>query len=176
MTIRLNNHIKQKIAKALCERKFGKQEKEIVARRAKLALDVYNDTYTAQQRSRMNRLPDGWLATTMYIHPSFAGQSSQMRLPKSVRVPSNNPDKRYDAVHPFTQEFNSIYRDNQKLSEERQAAYTAAMGAMHKCQTLEKLLKVWPEVKPFVPETLTAQVTVALAIPIPQLNTMLGLP
>lgn len=176
MTIRLNNEIRRRIARALTDRKFGKEEKALESRKTKLGMDVYCATYTALERSRMNRLPEGWLGTTGALQASFAGQSAYLKLGKRVRMPANEKDMRFAFDHPLSVEWNAIYRDETKLKENRQAAYHAAMGAMHKCQTLEKLLKVWPEVKPFVPETLTAQVTVALAIPIPQLNTMLGLP
>lgn len=177
MTTRLTNELRTHILGQLLDHKFKAKEQEHKSRESDLALSVYKTMYTEEQIAKMNALPDGWLEEVNYFRCYIRGRSTHMDIATgSVRVPHDH-DHYYDVPvdSAVAKAWALLENDREALREARVHAYQAAGAALRQAYSVEKLVTLWPEVKPFVPQTAVPQV-VSLALPIPQLNMMLGLP
>ncbi|UGC98039.1 hypothetical protein [Oceanospirillum phage vB_OsaM_PD0307] len=78
------------------------------------------------------------------------------------------------ADHELTEEFNAIEAEQQRIDEQAATLNATVRAACDKVTTVEKLLKVWPEVAELVPANEKTPGT-ALAIPTDELNKLIGL-
>ena len=78
------------------------------------------------------------------------------------------------ADHELTAEFNAIEAERQRIDDQAATLKATVRAACDKVTTVEKLLKVWPEVEELVPANEKAPGT-ALAIPTDELNKLIGL-
>lgn len=78
------------------------------------------------------------------------------------------------ADHELTKEFNAIEAEQQRIDDQAATLTATVRAACDKVTTVEKLLKVWPEVEELVPANEKTPGT-ALAIPTDELNKLIGL-
>ena len=64
---RLNDVGRRFILRGLMKHRFSDRLQDMIKRRAAFAMEVYNRTFTPQERAKMKRLPEGWLKSEHYI-------------------------------------------------------------------------------------------------------------
>lgn len=178
--MRLNKTIKDQILTSLMNHRFGKQIKVLLNAKYDLAEAAYNCLYDQATRSRMSKLPDGWLPERTHMNVYVYGKRLYINLKKCRRF-TNEHIASHDNIHihddAFNKQWESFVRDETALTELQESARGTIQGMLMSCSSTESLVKKWPEVAKFIPkEEAAISTTTALAIPISQLNQMLGLP
>lgn len=197
MSGRLTNDIRRAIADAMIKHRFSDEAADLIADQRAFALAVYDDIYKRKDRDAMAALPDGWLPTIDRISVFFGGQKTVLNLNgtfwvasdfeilrpavESVerRVPFSHWSERkahaYDAGHRLSERFSKIESRMQKFVEDCRAANRQVLGALGKAGTIKSLCAAWPEATPFCAPFDAARPQLP-AVPVAQLNRMLGLP
>ena len=81
----------------------------------------------------------------------------------------------FNSDHEFSKRFFNLERQLREATDKRDEIETTVKGSISKFTTVEKLLKVWPEAKELIPETVKPQTTEIVLVK-DDLNKMLGLP
>lgn len=85
--------------------------------------------------------------------------------------------KKYDANHPFTQEYRKLREDALQLREDEKILRNTVQATVDSFNTTEKLLEQWPEAKVLIPkEVEKANAPMPLALQVDVLNKLVGLP
>ncbi len=176
-SIRLTNDTRRLIANRAVEHGFAKREAAIVKEQHALAAKVYDRAYPAKTQKLMETLPKDILreSDTIYFH--VGGQYRQVTLAAAKRMGHDRGDLKLAADDKLSEECFDFWRREKELRAERDTARREANAVLRSVTTLEKLLKVWPEVVSFTQDIgVSGQQITALAIPIKDLNVKLGLP
>lgn len=174
----LNESIRYQILQAVTKNHFDKPKELLDKEREKLHLRVYTHCFGEKTVRRMKALPVGWLreVTWLYLRDGIRNERHELKFKsKPVRVPYDDGReelKLHDSA--LSAELHALREKQDLLKEQERVAFDQAKAVLGSCRTVEKLLKVWPEVKKFIPKD-CASVTTALTIPISNLNQMLGL-
>lgn len=166
------------------EHAFKKRRTELDKRQAKWGTAVYREVMTPTGLKLVKRMSENWLVMTDSIRVEFAGQRELVRIAsgeKTLPVPATWAPNAYSlqkppripASHPLNEERLLLDRDEQSLHDDKQRVRANLHAVLMAHSTLESLIKNWPECKKFCPSA-PAQVT-ALALPVEELNKMLGL-
>lgn len=175
--MRLTNYIRRSICTAMVKKRFDEEGQRLDKEMTSVGVACYEHHYSEAERKLMDSLPEGWLQKSWFLHVSFHGYAAQMKLDALRRFPSSVKDLRLDASHELSKRWGKIRDAQTAHSEKRSTAYRSAMTVLKSCSTVNTLTKRWPEAVPFIPQGLLAAApSTALAIPIPSLNAMLGLP
>lgn len=84
---------------------------------------------------------------------------------------------KYDANHPFTQEYRKLREDAIQLVEDEKVLRSTVQATVDSFNTTEKLLEQWPEAKVLIPKTVEkVNAPLAIAIQVDSLNKLIGLP
>lgn len=191
---RLTNNIRAGIVSRLIAHRFQEEFSALAAEHAAVALAAYRKVFTADEIALMDSLPDGWLPCEMGFdvrvsgrryHLSFGGNGlswlafAGLEKPghKVFRVPTNikhsgrlsfAEDSQIGRV--IDEHFVRVSGLEGRIAGARRAATTAVESV----STAAALLKVWPEVEPFLPKgSAPAKLP---AIKVSELNAALGLP
>lgn len=190
--------MREAIAKAVVQHRFGEAAKAIIARRAALASRVYDDIYSGADQKKMAALPGGWLPESNGIAVQLGGDRGYSVLsfcgethgpiarviadriePVRRRVPASHEHgclKVYENGTPLVVEFQAIRADTDALCAEIETAERQAKAAISSASTISGLISIWPEIAPFalVHENTTKPSLPAL--PVQQLNALFKLP
>lgn len=198
-SIRLSLAMRQAIAVRVLAHRFRAEVAALCAQHAKLATDFYNRAYSPAERTRMKRLPEGWLPESGHLQVvigehyktlDFAGTVRYSELavllekggkPKAMKRRLWAIDvakaRRYSVTDPLAIAFDKHANQEKALQEQVQTAKSELLAALNRATTLEGLIKMWPEVKPFVDVAQASPTTSILpVIPLETLNAKLGLP
>lgn len=173
--MRLTTYIRDQAISNLMANRFDKEQKAIKKEELELGEFAYN-TFFGEHKRRMNGLPKGWLPRRSYFETYVAGERHQFRLKEERSFPYDihSNDRRLHMTCLLTTKMKEHQQRKIKFIDDKATARAQAHSVLNSVSTVEKLLKVWPEVKPFLPKV-EGIVTTALALPIASLNTMLGL-
>ena len=202
MSQRLTNSIRDKLQEQLLQRAFKKRAQDLVNRCALFAIRVYEDAF-ARDLKQIKGLPNGWLGTDTDIKVMMSGQMTVLRFwgtldecrfgdgfkQAGVDYYKKNdlpfPYKKrgqvcgqYDGTHALAIEYDAIKHEVAELEGEIHRARKTARAAMDAVGTVERLIKIWPEVEEFAKTYLRDGEQKALlpAIPRAELNAALNLP
>lgn len=153
---------------------------------SKLAQQLYEETFSPEERGLMSSLPEGWLMTfdTFYVE-AFGVDPRPTRVALKLPFRERRPYE-FD-THPNTIELPKTFHDNyrawffrlEQAQERLDQAKRKAGVVLHSVTTVGRLLEVWPEIEPAVQRcvgTTPTQSGQALALPIGELNNVLKLP
>jgi hypothetical protein len=201
MALRLTSNLREQISLAVLRHRFSAEVGELMAERAALADDIYNDVYRKADRDRIDSLPDGWLPKSVcataqfgesrssYQQINFSGSMSGM-LHKlrpephktlneaSRRVPSKHQYgcwKVYEATHKLAIRHDKLRDAVSDLESRVRVCEKQIEQALNSVSTATALVKAWPEVAPFVSAIVPVE-RQAVALPVATLNDMLKLP
>lgn len=204
--VRLTNSIRDSIAKRVIQYKFVKTSsvlKDIRHEIASLAQAVYNDNLSETDQEKIASMPNGWLPESDHIFVQFGTDRQNLffngepfSLTWSVRkelkyFSSDVPDVKkripdhmnrtftsYSARHDLTNRYTDIDRKIRQFNTEVSESQKMLSAALSKATTTNRLIEMWPEVKPFVIEVVgnPKQPSVALMVPVANLNEKFGLP
>lgn len=177
---RLTNDIRQQIITRLIEHGFSKRWAALDVEENALALEVYNDIYPPKIQAQMQAMPAGFLSERGSIYCKFGsdchvldfgGNATKRMADKHIGVVA----KVYAANSPFAQKYSEWKFKNETLRDEYRQAKGTAQGILVSVRSVEKLLEAWPECKPFVESVTPVPKPLPPALPIPEINAMLGL-
>lgn len=180
----------KEVRKIICENALSQspiKEKIITVRQKleQLAVDIYNDNVTSEQSKeademakRMKELPFicayGVFKHLNYLTCSFGGMCNYLDLPKTCDF-YEIPRADYSAEHKFSKRFNELDQEKIKLLEQLDNTRQEIMAVLNSCQTLKRLLEIWPEASNFLNgvDIVTSKVGLP-AVMIEDLNKKLG--
>lgn len=194
---KLTTWMRECIVKDLLKHRFGRAAQEFVALKSALALDVYHDVFSEDERKAMAGLPRGWLPEVAklgvqfgdgrnYVELSFNGATYGAIagvLPEglgafNMPVPNRNEHgcaKVYEATHAFSERYDALKGRQSDLEREIDTAKRQAEAAIMSASTINKLVTLWPEVEPFTVRHVPKAAPLP-ALPTSELNALLGLP
>lgn len=185
-TVRLSNDLRDKIAKELMARAFDKREAALKQTEGKLAKDIYLSLYPAAVRRKMTSLGQHFFETTSHITVQAGGDFIRLNLPEAfdgkreqVLIGEHHSGYHhvmevYDAKHEFTNRIRTLQYAKTKLKEDKEQARAEVRGALFSVSTVNRLIKVWPEVEPVVKKLVPTKSGLP-ALPIEALNSRFGL-
>lgn len=190
---RLTNYIRDRIRQALIKRTFDPRKKELTETEHALGRAVYNDLYSAEVQMQMHRMPEGFLPTACGVQVKFGDSFVQVnwdsadaarriaarRIADKHDIRGRAAAKVYEPDHQLTKEFQKLQQLHKQFDDEMYEARRQINSLLGSCTTVEKLIRTWPEVEEFAKPFLGKDAGVpstALAIPIADLNKILGLP
>lgn len=202
--MRLTNTIKEQIVKAAIEKAgFHKREEGIIKRRAAWAENVRihalggegnakkMESLAEQVKALANEIPANLCLTSKmlrrdnevrYVNVAGlrarawfsgyeiggTGEESEMRItPQECVIHADNP---------LAKEFHEIAGLQAEYDSEMERLELSVRGALAKVTTVKKLLQVWPEAAELIPLVAAKEVKQLPAIPVDDLNKMIGLP
>lgn len=168
--IRLTSFIRDGIMENVAKQ-FEPERKKLAQQELEFAVRLYREIYPDWRK--MARAPKGWLHTYTGFEVRVDGQRRYYRLENEVPMPAEEPVRNMPAA--LKEEAFTLELRKEKFMERLSEARRQTRAVIHSVTTLKKLLEVWPECKKLLPKELKEPTTTALAIPIPQLNSMLGL-
>lgn len=184
---RLTNELRRKIRKAVLEHRFASDEAALKETEDSIGKAVYDELYPdgSPARDRLFSSPvDGEYCWTNEVHCVFKGNhgSKTFLLPESrpflhkhVRVYENSA---YVEIGPdgHIAVLRQKYKDRKdSLDEARKDAGSLVWAVLEKATTIKKLVEIWPEIEPFIPQDVTAPVVNLPAVPTEEINALLGL-
>lgn len=169
MTTRLTNHIRNQMLLALINKRFKSEEKALEDLKPAVGDEIYKLVFPEWRK--MDRLPEGWLRRVSGLRFYDKGQARYVAFSRERPIPHDEPSELKGEAARLAREYEE---KRAELKERRDTVTRQVRATLESFHTLDKLLKEWPEAKPFVPKEL-APITSALAIPVASLNALLGL-
>lgn len=187
--MKLNNDIRHDLVNRLLSHRFEKPSLEYSKKWEDFATEVYDKSFTKDEKTWILNLPDGWLPKEDRISVIFGSEFTMVyfsmnpvigpckpcirkpmpdKYTQTSRVqfaPTNPIVKKHDNLCREINEFKALVRNTKK---ELEVTFSSVA-------TTKALLDAWPEMKPFLEDYVPAMTT-ALVIPVKHLNKTLGLP
>lgn len=206
---RMNTSIREAILTKLLVRAFSDEIAKIGDRETALADKIYNDCYNQQDRNTIASLKEGWLVSSDRLQVNFAGQRIKLGLGKPLwefcqtgieyklrkdikrepverRFAHAHKDgyyatvKSYTADHKLAEEYQRLQQDTESLIQRINTHASEARAVLNSVTTVQKLVKVWPEVEPLATHWMRDEareiVTGLPAVQMDKLNEALRLP
>lgn len=148
----MTESMRRSIRDALLAHAFGEREEALEAERRKLGDDLYKHLYPAALQKKMKALPNGFLPKSEAQQVKLGGDWMPLEWGDSRPVSVDNRRNAVvlDANHPITERFRDLRNRGDRLRAEKGEAAAKANAALKNATTINKLLKLWPEVAPFV--------------------------
>lgn len=169
--IRLTSYMRDRIMESLLHKRFDGEKKQLLKDQFDFAYRVYRVLFPEWRR--MAGLPKGWLPESRYFNVRMRGERHRLELKTDTRFPCDDKERSLQD-EALIKEFKLLNERIGKHDDDKVAARQQGRAMLHSVTTVKKLLEVWPEVKPFLPKDL-ANITTALALPVPSLNAMFRL-
>ncbi len=180
MAIRLNAFIRNQILSAVMQHGFAARERALDDEKRAIGEAVYNDVYPEEVQAQMSALPPDYLPSSSDLRVQFQGYGfNRVYFGKSRPIAERhtyNAAVVYDQDHPLHARYHKWTNAQDSFIEQRNSARAEAEAVLRSVTTLEKLIKVWPEVETFAKPFFVVSASTAVAVPIKQLNAALGLP
>lgn len=200
MSTRLNEYAREAIIKEILIHRFGEEVRAIIKAGASLANEVYNDVYSPAERKKLAEFPHGvfqeketitvQVFQTVRLHfdgvVSYQGAISALmhsfEIPKDERRMyfrhTNGVAKVYEVRSDLGMKLQSYTNGFKSLQEKVAADKKQLLDVMKRTSSSAKLVKAWPEVKPFVDKVMpeVPRLSTELMVPVADLNEKFRLP
>lgn len=177
----LNATNRHDILKRALEHAFGEREKALTQKRLEHANDVYNDVYPADVQKQMRDLPRNYLPKGSCIMCRFDRDDMRIEFGDERKLVSyyhfnrSSYAKIYDPLHSLCVRHFEIKKEEEQLDTEKTRAKSGITAILESVRTVQKLYEVWPECEPFIKDYLSSTNAMLPALPIADINLMLGL-
>lgn len=175
--MRLTNQIRQDILKALLDQRFEKEQNENKRQLDALGEKIYNSVYTPELLGLMAQLPGNSFRKVSRLTARFGTDYHSFNLPKVRELLHLHHQVCFEI--PLDSELGKEYTDlrnkHNELNDKRSETSRKVLATLNSVTTMHKLLKVWPEVEPFVKGYLFSSPNLP-ALPTQELNKLLGIP
>lgn len=175
---RLTNYMRDEIINKLIEHRFSEHEKELQKQGHILGLAIYDDIYPPEIQKAMAALPNNFLPLQFYICCNFGSKFAQVYFGCEKPVAykhSYSSAKVYNFSDPLSDQFFKLRDERKELKDKKDIARETAQSILYSVHTVKKLLQVWPECQPFVETVASVPKPMLPALPIADVNAMLGL-
>lgn len=178
-TVRLNKMIKDVVKTRLIKKVFEDGQEKLKKAKARFGNKLYNDVYSLKERKAMEAMPEGFLKTSTSLKVQFQDVFTHVHFDRRPIAAKHDYSccKVYDAKDPLCLEWVELKRTEDQLEKEKRKAEVDIGVVLDQVTTLKRLLKIWPEVEPWVKDFAEPPVdrTNLPALPISELNKTLGL-
>lgn len=183
-SVKLTGTMRDEILAKLLDHAFGDKERKLKEREAALAEKVYCDLYTPDERSAMEKVPEGWLPTVNHVTAKMGRDEDYFKrftLGRNVRVPYKDYHgckKVYEDTHPLAVEYQSLHAESEALKKDKEEIKRRAKATLGSVTMSGKLKALWPEISTFV-EAIERRYGGSYHVPsttIVELNNKLNLP
>lgn len=172
------------IARKLLSHRFEADDAASRKRENELAMRVHRLRYDAPTRRRMDAVPDGWLPTESRFLIEIPGRSDKLYLIDPVRVQFVDMGRYFNlgkvksaAAQALAVDIAHHLDAKESLARAKRALSEKTDSTLRGFATIERLVKAWPEVKPFIDQLGYDVAKKSLPAVIPTgLNADLGLP
>lgn len=170
---RLTNAIKESIVSKMRKELFEKRQEKARKRTTKLADNIYHAIHTEEETNYMLMAPDGAFAYRTSIYARFASGGVSFGLSKAFPFFSryDGQTQHISVDSSFYAEYNAIKKTEDKIRKDIQKLHDSTWGILNSVTTVKKLIEVWPDVEPYLPEN--KQIPNLPAIPVGELNVLL---
>ena len=176
--MRLNSEIRNQIIRSLVTKTFEPKEEELLKKRTALGDDFWRMAYTDRQRRSMRQLPKGFfpLQDTIRVTILDHGNYDHVRMSKPRLLAFDQGHRTPIGVEPDSdlgKRYLRLIREEEALRGEKRKAINQARQILASVSTPKRLIEIWPEVAPFIPEI--QKPNTDLSIPIKDVNASFGL-
>lgn len=175
-TAKLTGQIRKDIIHNLVTKRFDEERKALKAEENKLALISWELAFTPAHFKLLRQCPAIWFSETRTIKGRYGYEHINLCTEEPVPLPEN---KQYSALialddnHDHTIKVRDWKRRWDEFFARRDKAQRMAKATLESVTTVGRLVEVWPEVKPFVPEVAKAGLPM---VPVKALNEAFSLP
>lgn len=179
---KMGTYMRDQIRGRLLHHRFSEEEKKLKEDMEFFAFMVWRSLFKDGTLAYIETLPKGWLPEQNYIKVEIAGQVVQLNFGRDVTMPYCMSKSRiletYDGRHAFSERWLELSGRKKDLDTAKSALRRELDAALKQASTVQRLVKIWPEVLPFVKDFMDedkpkpAQLP---AVPLTILNTKLGL-
>jgi hypothetical protein len=150
---RLTKSLIEQIKSNMCHSLFKKREEELKIKKRQLADAIYQLIYTDEEYRYMRESPDGAFMSLDTLSIGVGRYSASLTMSESRKFFYRDVHATHNmhGVGNIMDRYYALEKEKEDLSEERQQLRTYAIGVMKQITTVEKLLKVWPEVEEYIP-------------------------
>ena len=185
-SVSLNNDIRDAIAKKAVDHKFGPIFEALATAEDALAREAHASIYTADELSKVAKLPVYWVRRDACLLFNVGGQRLRFDAKEGLPVPYANKsgsghgyDCREIGSIPFGDLCDRLQAHAlavEKAKEEKRAAHKAVRTMLDSVRTSKKLAELWPEGAPFYEGMFSPdQLRNLPAIRVDDVNAVLGL-
>lgn len=179
----LTNDIRRAITDKIILHRFDADVKAAEAKIHRASLVVYNAVYSKKERDLMGQLPASFFQHSHTLKIKFPPADHhfgwrELSVVTAQALPVSKGHAHGWVVegmedHPAVRTLSAAYHEQSKLNQDMQAAKLEIAAVVSSVNTRKRLLEVWPESAPFLPEELPKQ---QLALLPATLNARLKLP
>jgi len=176
--MKLNNQIRNDIVSKLIAHRFDAEGAALDKEEYSLAEAVMTRAMGGEEELiKFDRLPAKWFNTSGHIGVRAGGLDTFLNFCNDRPVPCFINNRSISCVIDADDPLADLIRDydarSKDLRRRKREARMAAEGAISSVTTTERLIKIWPEIAPFVP---TEAKVGPVALRTAELNALLGLP
>jgi hypothetical protein len=176
MSNKLTVYQQETIVKRVLEHRFAKAQAQLNSQTEALAEQAWLTIHTEADLAAVKRVPPGWLPKTSELRLKLGEAHHVVYFSPARVIPQcKRCTHVFDALHPLTTAYRAMRDAETELISAKRDAQLAIKAVFRQAATLPKLLKVWPEVEPFV-YGLGVEPTNLPAVQTEQLNKLLDLP
>lgn len=177
MSTRLTQSLRKKITNRILDHGFKDREADLLKTEHVLALQVYAEAYPPKVQKAMKALPSSFFSLDADLTCYIQGRYTSLTLPEErLQAGGRETAAKFSDTHPIAKEIFAWQAAGEKLNEERAKALRTTQGILAGVRTVEKLVEVWPEIASFTTDLAEPKPVTALALPMKEINTALGLP
>lgn len=179
-SLRLTNVDRASVVNLAVKSAFEKKTATLAKEEAALAIAAYEFLFPEKVRKIARSLPDGWVREDACLKFTFRGMQTTLKIPKPVRVPTNNSYScnPLGAINDedLNARFLKLEGDKEDAKRERSELSRNLEALLTRMVTLRKLSEGWPEGKKFYAHLTPCEAAPVPAIQIDVINRALGLP
>lgn len=184
MSVKLSTHHRNNIRKTLLLDKFAARREANKKRLQEIAERIYRQVFPEHLEAKLNEVPETWLPRVNQICFRVCAEHHMVDLDRWVRVPY---EKLWNSGHtvclvnllppdPIALAYVEYRDEKMRLEKEESKVSDEINAVLYSVTTANKLMQVWPEIKPLVERICGAPQTVNLPAPrVDHLNQLLGL-
>lgn len=166
---------RQTIWSAIYHEKYKSKQLDLdMALRAN-ALDFYNDMYPTEIQNRMAGLPHNAFKNAIMFYLILGPQKLVLHMESPKPFFYIDPKKSYNSDHPLTVARTMLLDNQSDYKKIVDGTRMKVMILLNSVNTTKQLLESWPEVGPFIPPGKRITEKHLPAIPVQQVNELLGL-
>lgn len=194
---RMTNYIASKIiAKAVEKAGFTAERNALAEEKYKLAEDfrvasiggpeeaTRIEKLIAQVEKQMTQLPEGICSDRKVGRRDYEMYRMNLGgLRVNMHFSDSTEDKRicpsgavFEGDHPLVSRFHELHNKESEIDSREESLRQQIKAVIKSCTTVKKLLDVWPEAKELLPQQLEESRPQLPAVPVAELNKLVGLP
>lgn len=173
---KLNTSIRNDIIRGLVLKSFKDERQALLAEEHDLAAQVWAAGFKSEHLKLIRQCPASWFETTTEIKGRFDFQHINLSAKEGLPI----PHARRWATHVSLDAKDALavlvmdwHRRQEEFNAKVNKAKRMAEATLASVSTVNRLIEVWPEVKPFIPEA--AKVGLPM-VPVKELNAAFKLP